>query len=103
MIFPRNGMLSIWLCVFIGGCASFGKEIPPEWVLAPQKTYPVNDYLVGMGEGNRRVPETGNPETEELAVCKTIARGSMELKQQALSLNNLFDFFLTIPGLDIIL
>jgi len=54
MIFSRNGMLSIWLCVFIGGCASFGEEIPPEWVLASQKTYPVNDYLVGMGEGRSR-------------------------------------------------
>ena len=54
MLFPRNGILSIWLCVLTSGCASFETEIPPEWVLAPQKTYPVDQYLVGMGEGQSR-------------------------------------------------
>ncbi len=54
MIFPRNGILGIGLCVLLSGCASFGEDIPPEWVLAPQKAYPVEYYLVGMGEGKSR-------------------------------------------------
>ena len=54
MLFPRNGILSIWLCVLTSGCASFETEIPPEWVFAPQKMYSVDHYLIGLGEGQSR-------------------------------------------------
>lgn len=37
-----------------GGCAWFGTNAPPEWILSPYSTYPPDQYLTGIGEGDSR-------------------------------------------------
>ena len=54
MRFPRNGVLGGWLFILIGGCAWFGSEAPPEWILSPHSTYPAEQFLTGMGEAESR-------------------------------------------------
>ncbi len=54
MRFPRNGILRSWLFILIGGCAWFGSEAPPEWILSPHSTYPAEQFLTGMGEAESR-------------------------------------------------
>jgi len=54
MGFPRNGILGGWLFILIGGCAWFGAESPPEWILSPHSTYPAEQFLTGMGEAEDR-------------------------------------------------
>ncbi len=54
MRFPRNVVLGGWLFILIGGCAWFGSETPPEWILSPQSTFPAEQFLTGMGEADSR-------------------------------------------------
>lgn len=39
--------------LMLSGCW-FRNTPPPEWILTPQKAYPTDRYLVGMGEGSTR-------------------------------------------------
>ena len=52
--FPNKWLLSVACSLVIGGCAWFGVETPPEWVLSPQRTYPVERYLTGLAEAESR-------------------------------------------------
>ena len=54
MRFSRNGIFGCWLFILIGGCAWFGPEAPPEWILAPHSIYPAKQFLTGMGEAESR-------------------------------------------------
>ncbi len=36
------------------GCAWFVGETPPEWIMAPHQSYPVERYLTGIGEAESR-------------------------------------------------
>ena len=54
MRIPRNGVLGGCLFILIGGCAWFGSETPPEWILSPHSTYPTEQFLTGMGEAESR-------------------------------------------------
>ena len=48
--------LVIWsgVCILAGGCAWFGRETPPEWIMSPHQAYPVERYLTGIGEAESR-------------------------------------------------
>ena len=37
-----------------GGCAWFGRETPPEWIMSPHQSYPAERYLTGIGEAESR-------------------------------------------------
>ena len=52
--FPNTRLVSVACSCLIGGCAWFGVETPPEWVLSPQRTYPVERYLTGLAEAESR-------------------------------------------------
>ena len=54
MRFSRNEIFGCWLFILIGGCAWFGPEAPPEWILAPHSVYPAKQFLTGMGEAKSR-------------------------------------------------
>jgi len=40
--------------LLIGGCAWFGSETPPEWIVSPHSIYPAEQFLTGMGEAKKR-------------------------------------------------
>lgn len=40
--------------LMLSGCWFGNPPPPPDWILTPQKTYPTDRYLVGMGEGSTR-------------------------------------------------
>jgi LPP20 lipoprotein len=46
----------IWsgVCILTGGCAWFGRENPPEWIMSPHQSYPAERYLTGIGEAGSR-------------------------------------------------
>ncbi len=46
----------IWggICILVGGCAWFGRETPPEWIMSPHQSYPAERYLTGIGEAESR-------------------------------------------------
>lgn len=48
--------LVIWsgVCILAGGCAWFGRETPPEWIMSPHQAYPAERYLTGIGEAESR-------------------------------------------------
>lgn len=48
IFFPLVGAL------VLSGCWLRGTPTPPDWVLAPQASYPADRYLVGMGQGDTR-------------------------------------------------
>ena len=54
MRFLRNEVLGSCLFILIGGCAWFGAEAPPEWILSPHSTYPAEQFLTGMGAAESR-------------------------------------------------
>jgi len=54
MRFPTNQIVSVWLCLVIGGCAWFRAETPPEWIISPHTAYPAEQFLTGMGEAANR-------------------------------------------------
>ncbi|MFZ1746367.1 MAG: LPP20 family lipoprotein [Nitrospirales bacterium] len=42
------------VCILAGGCAWFGRETPPEWIMSPHQSYPAERYLTGIGEAESR-------------------------------------------------
>ena len=50
----RNAVCGVWVFILVGGCAWFGGENPPEWIISPQKSYPTERYLTGIGEAESR-------------------------------------------------
>ena len=42
------------ICLLAGGCAWFGRETPPEWIMSPHQSYPAERYLTGIGEAQSR-------------------------------------------------
>lgn len=40
--------------LMLSGCWFRNTPPPPDWILTPQKAYPTDRYLVGMGEGSTR-------------------------------------------------
>jgi hypothetical protein len=46
----------IWsgVCILAGGCAWYGGETPPEWIMSPHQSYPAERYLTGIGEAESR-------------------------------------------------
>jgi len=51
---PSHQIVSVCLCIVIGGCAWFRAETPPEWIVSPHTVYPAEEFLVGMGEAANR-------------------------------------------------
>lgn len=49
--------LTVITCAFftlltLGGCAWFGQNKPPAWILGPSKDYPPDQYLTGVGQAD---------------------------------------------------
>ena len=44
----------VGVLLVIGGCAWFGTETPPEWMVSPERIYPAEQFLTGMGEAKNR-------------------------------------------------
>ena len=50
----RIMILGVWVCILAVGCAWFGRENPPEWIMSPHQSYPAERYLTGIGEAESR-------------------------------------------------
>ncbi|MCA9419451.1 MAG: LPP20 family lipoprotein [Nitrospira sp.] len=44
----------VWIGILSGGCAWFGRETPPDWIMSPHQAYPAERYLTGIGEADSR-------------------------------------------------
>ncbi len=54
MNFFRFLLNSSWVLFVATGCALFQGETPPTWLISPQKAFPAEQFLTGVGEGSSR-------------------------------------------------
>lgn len=72
--------IMIWGGIFIltAGCAWFGRETTPEWIMSPHQSYPAERYLTGIGEAESR------EEAEKKAYAAVARVFSAQVKTQSM-------------------
>ena len=53
-MFSKTPIISVSLSLLFSGCTRLKEDVPPQWILSPQHSYPTEQFLTGQGEGSTR-------------------------------------------------
>ncbi|MDH5429825.1 MAG: LPP20 family lipoprotein [Nitrospirota bacterium] len=54
ILLSGKGLVIVGVFLVMGGCAWFGTETSPEWLPSPERLYPSEKFLTGIGEAKTR-------------------------------------------------